>query len=149
MPYRLVLKQLVYAAITKRAAKEDPARYTGMRPPRAGMAELADAKVSKTFERKLMGVRSPLPAPFKSGTCSGRLNPPLPLGSEASHSLVNAASGHTPGRMTRSPFTAPPFRNATRTLPSAALVASVHSSPSDNHRYDIPVSPTRTSMLSL
>jgi hypothetical protein len=26
------------------------------------MAELADAKVSKTFERKLMGVRSPLPA---------------------------------------------------------------------------------------
>src|SRR5438552_3750818 len=29
------------------------------------MAELADAKVSKTFERKLMGVRSPLPAPFQ------------------------------------------------------------------------------------
>ena len=77
VPYRLVLKQLVYAAITKRAAKEDPARYTGMRPPRAGMAELADAKVSKTFERKLMGVRSPLPAPFKSGTCSGGLNPPF------------------------------------------------------------------------
>src|SRR6266849_3457675 len=41
------------------------ARYTGPRHTRAGMAELADAKVSKTFERKLMGVRSPLPAPFQ------------------------------------------------------------------------------------
>src|SRR6266700_8049863 len=29
------------------------------------MAELADAKVSKTFGRKPMGVRSPLPAPFE------------------------------------------------------------------------------------
>ena len=65
VPYRLVLKQLVYAAITKRAAKQDPARYTGMRPPRAGMAELADAKVSKTFERKLVRVRPPPPAPNK------------------------------------------------------------------------------------
>src|SRR5262249_12717774 len=36
----------------------------------AGMAELADAKVSKTFERKLVRVRPPLPAPFKSSTCS-------------------------------------------------------------------------------
>src|SRR5499426_2526542 len=27
---------------------------------------------SKTFERKLVGVRSPLPAPFKSGTCLAR-----------------------------------------------------------------------------
>ena len=41
-----------------------PPRYTVVRPTLAGMAELADAKVSKTFERKLMGVRSPLPAPF-------------------------------------------------------------------------------------
>ena len=71
VPYRLVLKQLVYAAITKRAAKQDPARYTGMRPPRAGMAELADAKVSKTFGRKPMGVRSPLPAPLVMQTGRG------------------------------------------------------------------------------
>ena len=75
LPYRLVLKQLVYAAIAKRAAKEDPARYTGMRPPRAGMAELADAKVSKTFERKLMGVRSPLPAPSVMQTGRALIRP--------------------------------------------------------------------------
>src|SRR5262249_11635743 len=37
-------------------------RYTVGQPTQAGMAELADAKVSKTFERKLVGVRSPLPA---------------------------------------------------------------------------------------
>src|SRR5262245_32408749 len=34
------------------------------------MAELADAKVSKTFGRKPVRVRPPLPAPFKSSTCS-------------------------------------------------------------------------------
>ena len=32
------------------------------------MAELADAKVSKTFGRKPVRVRPPLPAPFKSST---------------------------------------------------------------------------------
>src|SRR5215813_10848815 len=45
-------------------------RYTVGQPTQAGMAELADAKVSKTFERKLVRVRPPLPAPFKSSTCS-------------------------------------------------------------------------------
>ena len=50
--------------------RASPPRYTVPRPPHAGMAELADAKVSKTFERKLMGVRSPLPAPFRSSTSS-------------------------------------------------------------------------------
>ena len=32
-------------------------------PPRAGMVELADAADSKSADRKVMGVRPPLPAP--------------------------------------------------------------------------------------
>jgi hypothetical protein len=41
-----------------------PPRYTVVRPTRAGVAELADAKVSKTFGRKPVGVRFPLPARY-------------------------------------------------------------------------------------
>src|SRR5215831_18466874 len=56
-----------------RSLRPPPARrYTVGQPTQAGMAELADAKVSKTFERKLVRVGPPLPAPFKSGICSAR-----------------------------------------------------------------------------
>src|SRR5579862_3650147 len=34
--------------------------------PNAGMAELADAADSKSADRKVVGVRPPLPAPFKT-----------------------------------------------------------------------------------
>ena len=38
-------------------------------PPKAGMAELADAADSKSADRKVVGVRPPLPAPTKRATC--------------------------------------------------------------------------------
>src|ERR1700687_5994796 len=47
-----------------------PPRYTDVRPTLAGVAELADAKVSKTFERKLVRVRPPPPAPFEINSSS-------------------------------------------------------------------------------
>jgi hypothetical protein len=36
-----------------------------LRPTLAGMAELADAADSKSADRKVVGVRPPLPAPTK------------------------------------------------------------------------------------
>jgi hypothetical protein len=42
-------------------------RYFGsIAHPEAGMAELADAADSKSADRKVVGVRPPLPAPIKS-----------------------------------------------------------------------------------
>ena len=37
----------------------------------AGMAELADAADSKSADRKVMGVRPPLPAPERTASLSG------------------------------------------------------------------------------
>src|ERR1700722_5013855 len=39
--------------------------YIDTAEPKAGMAELADAADSKSADRKVVGVRPPLPAPFK------------------------------------------------------------------------------------
>jgi hypothetical protein len=45
-----------------------------VRPTLAGVAELADAKVSKTFGLTPVGVRFPLPAPFKIKDLFSRRN---------------------------------------------------------------------------
>ena len=54
-------------AAVPRVGLESPLCDTGIaHHPKAGMAELADAADSKSADRKVMGVRFPLPAPIKS-----------------------------------------------------------------------------------
>jgi hypothetical protein len=43
-------------------------------PPQAGMAELADAADSKSADRKVVGVRPPLPAPIKFTNKSNKMS---------------------------------------------------------------------------
>src|SRR5262249_46412340 len=78
--------------------------------PMAGMAELADAKVSKTFGRKPVRVRPPLPAPFTSRSQPARK-------SQFLHSRVVSSD------LRRDPVRYAPSTSGLRSSGSAAVTA--------------------------